>query len=98
MGLRARPGAAVCLVGSLSGPWRVFPGRGPAIHAGGEPPETRARRANLEGRRAALDRRIRTAEGRAVLVPRAQAKLGLHLPADSEMILLPLPGSGNGSR
>jgi len=33
-----------------------------------------------------------------VLVPRAQAKLGLHLPADSEMILLPLPGSGNGSR
>jgi len=50
------------------------------------------RRANLEGHRADLERRIRAAESRAVLVPRAQ-RLGLRLPSDSEIILLPLaPG------
>ena len=52
--------------------------------------ELRTRRANLEGHRADLERRIRAAESRAVLVPRAQ-RLGLRLPSDSEIILLPLP-------
>src|SRR2546428_66322 len=45
---------------------------------------------NLEGHRAALERRMRAAESRAGLVPRAQ-RLGLRLPSDSEIILLPLP-------
>ena len=54
--------------------------------------DTRVRRAALEGRRADLERRLRLAESRAVLVPRAQA-LGLRLPADSEIIILSVPDS-----
>jgi hypothetical protein len=68
-----------------------------AIRAARELAETRARRANLEGRRTGLERRIRSAESRAVLVPLAQTRLGLHLPSDSEIILLPGPVSGSGS-
>lgn len=50
--------------------------------------DLRQRRAVLEGERAELLRRIRQAESRAVLVPRARA-LGLRLPADSEIVILP---------
>lgn len=50
--------------------------------------EARVTRASLEGRRAELERRVRTARSRRVLVPRAQAR-GLRLPSDSEIILLP---------
>jgi hypothetical protein len=32
---------------------------------------------------------VRAAQGRAVLVPRAQQQLRLRLPADSEIVLLP---------
>ncbi len=98
MRLKGRHWVAVWLVAFLAVTWLVYARQAAAIHDARELTEMRARRANLEGRRAALDRRIRAAESRAVLVPRAQAKLGLHLPADSEMILLPLPGAGNGSR
>lgn len=52
--------------------------------------ETRTERSVLEGRRAELLRRIRTASSRAVLIPRARA-LGLRLPADSEIIILQVP-------
>src|SRR5213079_1600264 len=55
----------------------------------------RAARANLEAHRADLERRIRAAQGRTVLVPRAQQRLGLHLPSDSEIILLPAPGGSH---
>jgi hypothetical protein len=52
--------------------------------------EARVTRAALEGRRADLERRVRAARSRTVLVPRAQ-RLGLHLPSDSEIVLLPAP-------
>ena len=52
--------------------------------------ETRTQRSVLEGRRAELLRRIRTAGSRAVLIPRAHA-LGLRLPADTEIIILHVP-------
>lgn len=56
--------------------------------------DLRARRSVLEARRAALSRRIREAESRAVLIPRAEA-LGLRFPADSEIVILPmLPQEG----
>ena len=51
----------------------------------------RGERSLLEGRRAELLRRLRTAGSRAVLIPRARA-LGLRLPADSEIIILQVPG------
>ncbi len=53
--------------------------------------DARAERSVLEGQRADLLRRIRAARSRAVLIPRARA-LGLRLPADSEIIILQVPG------
>jgi len=52
--------------------------------------EAREQRAALEGKKSELERRIRTAESRAVLVPRAQQG-GLRQPADTEIILFPVP-------
>ena len=52
--------------------------------------DTRARRSALEGQKTDLLRRIRSASGRAVLIPKAQS-LGLRLPADSEIIILQVP-------
>jgi len=53
--------------------------------------ELREQRTALEARRADLERRIRAASGRQVLVPKAERDLGLHLPADSEFILFAVP-------
>lgn len=53
--------------------------------------ELREQRTALEARRAELERRIRQASGRQVLVPRAERELGLHLPADHEFVLFTLP-------
>ncbi|MBW8772849.1 MAG: hypothetical protein JF590_06115 [Gemmatimonadetes bacterium] len=51
----------------------------------------RDERAGLESQRGELDRRIRQASSRQVLVPRAEANLGLHEPAAAEITVLPLP-------
>ena len=48
-------------------------------------------RASLEARKAELERRIRSASSRQVLGSRAFRALGLHDPADSELILFPVP-------
>jgi hypothetical protein len=47
----------------------------------------RNQRSALEAQRAALVQRIRAAESRAVLIPRAR-NLGLRLPIDSEIQIL----------
>ena len=52
--------------------------------------DAQERRSSLEAQRAELLRRVREAGSRAVLVPRAES-LGLHLPADSEMIIVHVP-------
>jgi hypothetical protein len=52
--------------------------------------ELREERAALEARRAELERQIRVASSRQVLVPLAERRLGLHQPSDSEFTLLPL--------
>lgn len=52
--------------------------------------DLRTRRSVLEAERAALMRRIRADESRAVLVPRA-GSLGLRLPADSEIVIMQGP-------
>ena len=51
----------------------------------------REERSNLEARRADLERRIRLASSRQVLVLVAQRSLGLHEPADSEFVLFVVP-------
>jgi cell division protein FtsB len=59
----------------------------------------REERRALEAREADLQRAIREATGRQVLVPRAERELGLHLPTDSEFVIFPLPaGSGDPER
>ena len=53
--------------------------------------DLREERTALEARRAELERQIRVASSRQVLVPLAERRLGLHEPSDSEFTLLPLP-------
>ena len=53
-------------------------------------------RGSLEARRAELERRIRVASSREVLVPMARKGLGLHEPADSEFVLFAVPSPGAG--
>lgn len=53
--------------------------------------DLREQRTTLEARRADLERQIRSASSRQILVPIAEQELGLHLPSDSEFTLLVLP-------
>jgi len=53
--------------------------------------DLREERTTLEARRADLERQIRVAGSRQVLIPIAERELGLHLPSDSEFTLLVLP-------
>jgi hypothetical protein len=50
----------------------------------------REERLALEAERAEYERRIREGQSRTVLVPRAEGRLQLHLPADSEYVILRL--------
>jgi hypothetical protein len=59
--------------------------------AAGESSDLTDRIEVLRSRKASLTQRIRRAESRAVLVPRAES-LGLRLPADSEIVILQTPG------
>ncbi len=95
MTLKGRHWIAVWLAAFLAVTWLVYARQTAAIRAARELADVRARRASLEGHRTELERRIRAAQSRALLVPRAQARLGLHLPSDSEIILLPAPGNGS---
>ena len=60
--------------------------------------DLREQRTALEARRADLERRIRVASSRQVLIPIAERELGLHLPSDSEFTLLVLPPAGPDGR
>lgn len=61
--------------------------------------DLRSERRNLEAHRAELERRIRLASSRQVLVPLAKRSFGLHEPADSEFVLFPIPlGPGESPR
>jgi hypothetical protein len=53
--------------------------------------DLREERLGLEARRGELERRIRAASSRQVLVPLAERTLGLHQPTDSEFTLFVLP-------
>lgn len=58
--------------------------------------EARDQHSSLEAQRGELERRIRQASSREVLVPRAVAMLGLHEPAATEMTVLTLPAETPG--
>src|SRR5204863_9695721 len=78
------------LVALLAALWLVIARQTAALNAARELTSLREERAALEGRRADLDRRVRTAQSRSVLLPRARRQ-GLRLPADTEIILIPAP-------
>lgn len=90
MAFRGRHWIAFWLVALLAALWLVIARQTAALNAARALNDMRDERASLEGRRAELERRVRTAQSRAVLLPRA-AKQGLRLPADTEIILLPAP-------
>jgi hypothetical protein len=60
--------------------------------------DLREERSNLEARRAEVERRIRVASSRQVLVPIAKRALGLHEPADSEFVLFAVPATPGSGR
>ena len=64
-----------------------------ALHTARRLYHLREERSSLEARRAELERRIRVASSRQVLVPMAEREFGLHEPADSEFVLFPMPGA-----
>ena len=86
--LKGRYWLAIWLVALLAALWAVIARQTASLNAARALADLRAERAGLEGRRSELVRRIRTAGSRAVLRPRAE-RLGLRLPADTEIILLP---------
>ena len=94
MALRGRHWAALWLLVFLAAAWLVIARQTAAIRAARDFGALREERANLEGHRADLERRVRAAESRAVLLRRARIWLGLRLPGDTEIILLPAPGGG----
>ncbi len=98
MALRGRHWVAIWLLAFLAVASVVIARQTAAIRAAGELTRIRAQRADLEGHRADLERRIRAAQSRAVLVPWARQRLGLRLPADTEIILLPVPSGGGEPR
>ena len=89
MAVKGRHWVAVWLVVLLAALWAVIARQTASLNAARALTDLRAERASLEGRRAVLERRIRAAQSRAVLLPRAQ-RLGLRQPADTEIILLPV--------
>jgi hypothetical protein len=64
-----------------------------ALHTARRLHDLREERGNLEARRAELERRIRVASSRQILVPMARRTFGLHEPADSEFVLFPVPAA-----
>lgn len=90
MAIRGRHWIAFWLVALLAALWLVIARQTAALNAARELAELRQERATLEGRRAELERRVRAAQSRAVLLPRVE-RHGLRLPADTEIILLPAP-------
>jgi hypothetical protein len=74
-------GTAVAVVARQTGAFRVAR----RLH------DLREERSALEARRADLERRIRVASSRQVLVPVAERRLGLYQPSDSQYRLFPLP-------
>lgn len=64
-----------------------------AFRVAGRLRDLRQERSALEARRADLERRIRVASSRQVLVPAAERALGLHQPSDSEYRLFSVPGA-----
>lgn len=67
--------------------WR----RGYGVAQGAEFRALDRQRMQLEAQKAALERQVRDEAGRARLGPVAEGRLEMHVPTDSEVIVLPAP-------
>jgi hypothetical protein len=92
MRLKGRHWVVLWLLVFLGGALAIVARQTAAFRTASRLHDLREERSNLEARKADLERRIRVASSRQVLVPRAERALGLHEPADSEFVLYPLPG------
>jgi cell division protein FtsL len=90
LALKGRHWIAFWLVTLLASLSLVIARQTASLNAARELNDLREERGSLEGRRADLERRVRTAQSRTVLLPKAR-KQGLRLPADTEIILIPTP-------
>lgn len=89
--LRGRHWVLLWLLVFLGGAVAVVTRQTTALHTARRLHDLREDRGSLEARRADLERRIRVASSRQVLVPKAKRAFGLHEPADSEFVLFPVP-------
>ena len=90
MATKGRHWVVFWLIALLATLWAVIARQTASLNAARALTDLREERAALDGRRAEAERRVRAAQSRAVLLPRAE-RLGLRLPADTEIILLPAP-------
>jgi hypothetical protein len=93
MRIRGRHWVLLWLLIFLGGALAVVARQTAAFHTARRLHSLREERSGLEARRADLERRIRVASSRQVLVPIAERAFGLHEPADSEFVLFPVPRS-----
>ncbi len=91
MRLKGRHWVLLWLLIFLGGAVAVVTRQTAALQTARRLQELREDRGNLEARRAELERRIRVASSRQVLIPIAERRFGLHEPADSEFVLFPIP-------
>lgn len=85
--VRAAGWLALLLGSLLLVTWRQT--RGFRLEAGLR--EVQTRRANAEAERVGLVRRIEELRSRARIVAEARDRLGMHLPAEHEIVFLPAP-------
>jgi len=88
---RGRSVVALVLVGFVLVAAAVIWRRGYGMARGMELRELDRHRVQLVAQRASLERELEELTGRARLGAIAEQQLGMHVPADSQMIVLPAP-------
>ena len=91
MQLKGRHWVLLWLLSFWEVQWRLLRDKLPLFRPLAGSHDLREERRSLEAQRADLERRIRLASSREILVPMAKRTFGLHEPADSEFVLFPAP-------
>jgi hypothetical protein len=89
VGVRGRWIVAAILVGFVLTTAAVIARRSYGDEQARQMSVVEARLRQLRNERVRLDADIRDASSRAQLIPIAEAKLGMHVPADTQVVILP---------
>ena len=92
---RGRPNVALLLVGFVLVATGVIWRRSFGIAQSREVRELDKRRLELEAQKARLEGEIRELSSRARLAPIAEQRLNMHVPNDSQVIILPRPAASS---